>query len=760
MQNRIYAADNEMSRSSKIAGTAAIALLNMAISVFFASFTHSIACAVFVIVEAALLTVVLSALEKKTTASQIFRAAAVILFAVWIMLDMNGIRRAMVNSFNIAISYVNEAFSRDYVSFGVQEASGGDYIALYAILTAIAVMAVNAIMKRRSVILLTLITFILLISALTLRVDALYLIVPFAVIGWAGCWSKCTDGTARSMLYIATALAAVFAVGTAVLAMSGFGGFKVLDDFHEDVDSFIYKTRYGEDSLPKGDLFKADTMLKGEGEVLRVTFKEPETVYLKGFTGGSFEENKWIEYKEDAYLGEWGGMLDYFNISKFGPNNIYAQYCEADGKDDELNVITVENNGADRSYIYLPFTAAIIEDVGAYSNRDLGIRSGGFFGTKKYTFANVKLDTKPELLSLPQWVEGSNDEAKAEFLKKENVYRAFVKDTYLDIDAKTKSEIDEVFFKDFDKDLDEAGVYTITTRIRSILKLTASYTQTPQEPQDKDFIGWFLAGYKKGNSAYFTTAAVMAYRAAGIPARYAEGYYVSDVDVENLNMTQKNSISLTAENAHAWVEIYRDGMGWVRIEVTPGFYVEDSQDMEIIDIARELEAGGAAGAGERYNSSLSMYSPEKASVPEDRMSSSLRIVLMLVCLLTIATMIIYIRYLVLIYLKTNRIYNLTTEENTNYMMMYLCAALNADGVEANPDNIAALKKELLGKYGVFTEFEFERMSSLISRSSYGGARLREHELRTIRIFIEKLSAEIYKGKSFFKKLVLRYIKIV
>lgn len=33
-------------------------------------------------------------------------------------------------------------------------------------------------------------------------------------------------------------------------------------------------------------------------------------------------------------------------------------------------------------------------------------------------------------------------------------------------------------------------------------------------------------------------------------------------------------VPLTGEDAHAWVEIYLDGMGWVPVDVTPGFYLD------------------------------------------------------------------------------------------------------------------------------------------------------------------------------------------
>lgn len=761
MQNKIYVAQDDGKTGNLLSGITVCSLLSLGIATVFASFTHDLVCGITVASEAVLLSVILGLLKKRDTALSIFKASAVIVFAVLVMLNFGGIGCAMINSVNAAIEYINAAYSKDIVIFGVQKAGTIEYILLYGILSAVVTMLVDFLTEKRCAVWITVIAFVFVVTVLGLKCDSAIVALPLIVIGWVGCWSKCSAGDNGSVAYICVGTAVVFLIGSIILLPSGFNGFKGLDDLHEDTEKYIYNVRFGEDTLPKGDMFKADTMLNGTGTVMTVTFEKPEKLYLKGFVGGNFGENKWIEYKEDAYLGEWSGMLDYFNINKFGPNNIFSQYCSVGDNDVETNVIFVENTGADRSYVYLPFTAQAIENIGLYSNRDLNVKSTKIFGAKKYCFVNALTDEEPELLTVDDWVSNPVTDEQIAFTEKENVYRAFVNDTYLDIDEKTKDEIDEVFYKDFDATADEVGIYTITTRIRSVLKLLTSYSEHPAKPDDTDFIGWFLAKSQKGNAAYYATTAAMAYRAAGIPARYVEGYFVSDKDVENLNETNKNSIVLTNKNAHAWVEIYRDGIGWVSVEVTPGFYAENPDEMEIIDLSqiKGLSDENQNG-GEYFTGSLSMYSPESFTPPADRMSSGLRILLILICMLIILSMVVYIRYMVLVYLKVDRIYGEPKEDTTGYMLMYICKALNADGLDAEPDNPRAFKNQMSDKYANISEYEFDRVMELISRSSYGGARLREHELRTIRIFIEKLDGEVLNGKSILRRLWIKIIKTV
>lgn len=75
-----------------------------------------------------------------------------------------------------------------------------------------------------------------------------------------------------------------------------------------------------------------------------------------------------------------------------------------------------------------------------------------------------------------------------------------------------------------------------------------------------DFAIWFLQEAETGYCVHFATAATVLLRAAGIPARYVEGYYTQTV--------QNNAVTVTDVEAHAWVEYYVDGAGWIIMEPT------------------------------------------------------------------------------------------------------------------------------------------------------------------------------------------------
>jgi len=78
--------------------------------------------------------------------------------------------------------------------------------------------------------------------------------------------------------------------------------------------------------------------------------------------------------------------------------------------------------------------------------------------------------------------------------------------------------------------------------------------------QGKDFVSWFLLESGEGYCSYFASSMAVMCRIAGIPARYVEGYYVQ---------AQPGGESIiTGKNAHAWVEVYLNGLGWVAFDPT------------------------------------------------------------------------------------------------------------------------------------------------------------------------------------------------
>jgi transglutaminase-like putative cysteine protease len=114
---------------------------------------------------------------------------------------------------------------------------------------------------------------------------------------------------------------------------------------------------------------------------------------------------------------------------------------------------------------------------------------------------------------------------------------------------------------------------------------------------------------KQGYCVQFATAMVMMSRAAGIPARIAIGFLPGTAD--------KDVWTITASDAHAWPELYLDGMGWTRFEPTPS-----RASLPVYAVA-PASPGTAAGAPPTNRAKATAPTPHQGS-PKDlgRLSTS------------------------------------------------------------------------------------------------------------------------------------------
>ena len=113
---------------------------------------------------------------------------------------------------------------------------------------------------------------------------------------------------------------------------------------------------------------------------------------------------------------------------------------------------------------------------------------------------------------------------------------------------------------------DAGSDYEKCCRIRDVFASMA-YTKTPGElPVDVNsperFMDYFMFEKQEGYCFYYATAFVLAVRNQGLPARLVQGYRVSAIPGK--------TVGVKSDSAHAWAEVYFDGIGWVVFDPTPG----------------------------------------------------------------------------------------------------------------------------------------------------------------------------------------------
>ena len=109
-------------------------------------------------------------------------------------------------------------------------------------------------------------------------------------------------------------------------------------------------------------------------------------------------------------------------------------------------------------------------------------------------------------------------------------------------------------------------------------------------PEGQDPLQWFLTTSRTGNQMLYASAAVEAFRADGIPARYVEGYYLGASKIQD---SKNGEVSITGENAHAWVEVYFDGVGWKAVDVTPGYYYNVATLQKMVNTPEQIKKNAA-----------------------------------------------------------------------------------------------------------------------------------------------------------------------
>ncbi len=157
-----------------------------------------------------------------------------------------------------------------------------------------------------------------------------------------------------------------------------------------------------------------------------------------------------------------------------------------------------------------------------------------------------------------QGTSGKEEPSGTEAKRRQQVYRVYAEDVKLS--DKTRQYVEEL----------TAGAKDPLESLRRIEGELASFTYTKQPrklPEDivdaESFLEYFLLEGREGYCTHFATVFVLLSRAQGLPARYVQGFCVP--------MKGADEASVYGDMAHAWPEVYFDGVGWIPFEPTPGY---------------------------------------------------------------------------------------------------------------------------------------------------------------------------------------------
>ncbi|MBQ9708488.1 MAG: transglutaminase domain-containing protein, partial [Firmicutes bacterium] len=472
-----------------------------------------------------------------------------------------------------------------------------------------------------------------------------------------------------------------------------------------------------------GSLEQAAAYKESKETRLLVGVSRPGTYYLRGYVGGVYEDGSWNEIDQERYGDYHEGLfawLSAHNFSPFSQNSDYLRLLMAyNGKDaDEMSTsLSVINRDANRKFLYTPYgltgeTVSRLDDF----NRDMNVYQKGDSEKDFMTYGVYAYDMSTSLAVMnPAWMK--NDDVSNEvkgFKEAQEEYRQFVYDSYLDVPKDIKQ-----FFNDKFDSGDSGNYINMTIDIRNWLadEETAKAGGTSFSAKiDTDYLYYFLGEQRIGNSSFYASAAVMMYRYLGIPARYAEGYLanVSEKDTKGVNkkLTERYQCSLTGEDVHAWVEIYKDGIGWIPVEVTPGYY----DDLVIPqDSTQNKKAEDQQQTQPPPQVNPPKQDPPPQEEPNDSGNNGMRIAKFLlmvsIILLVLLMTAMLLRRIIVLRRRKRRLYGDDINIAMRELLQFIKCILSAGG--RTEDDIPEEETEILMTYrfrdGIVTHENYERL---------------------------------------------------
>ncbi len=266
-------------------------------------------------------------------------------------------------------------------------------------------------------------------------------------------------------------------------------------------------------------------------------------------------------YYDGIYLTSWFDLSKQYSAVAFLPSYRSSRY-------------------ADEFAAMLDYYRANLSAIRAYQN-----------GGKASTLASMlraelpKHETPTALFdSYLAMSEAEQAQFTAEHITLSDQYTAYVNETYLELGDFSRSYylpyVTEMILEEKQADLDRGKRDDIHTTVMAVIDyLCDNYTYTDKPKQGKwegqEPIDVFLGETKEGYSVQFASAATMLLRSFGIPTRYCEGLLIPSFSATSQTEAEpvaRYYATASSRNAHAWIEVYVENVGWITYETTPEYY--------------------------------------------------------------------------------------------------------------------------------------------------------------------------------------------
>lgn len=301
----------------------------------------------------------------------------------------------------------------------------------------------------------------------------------------------------------------------------------------------------------EGDIH--DELGENNREVMTVqaSYQLATNVYLTGKIYDTFNGREWIQENHVSDTREFEDMMQTLKAAERFEEGVLRDYLSS-------VKLTVRYRHFRTEYLFAPLKTYRIQVSG---DREPYLRDGDnlIFRKKQGYGTEYEVDyyqINAGAYNFDQFLKQA-DMPEEDGERINRIYDSYLEDIVL-------SEETECYLKELTEGIDDP-----IDRLRAIEYELSSwrYTRHPEKMPEEiesagEFLDYFLMESREGYCTHFATAFALLARMQGIPSRYVQGFCVP---------MEKGEIPVYSDMAHAWPEVYLDGVGWILFEPTPGY---------------------------------------------------------------------------------------------------------------------------------------------------------------------------------------------
>ena len=568
------------------------------------------------------------------------------------------------------------------------------------------------------------------------------LAVSVLILMYSG-WRKQGSVAPVVMSWMISGTVACLLIATAILPGVQNWTAGVRENVHQHIHKTKYETKFT--TLPEGDFSDYQKKEQKAQQALAVTMETPQQLYLRGFTGAVFTGDTWEALDTEA-LAKNKDLLYWLNLNAFNQNAQFDAAAAYAGLNQ--NTVTIQNIGACSYYRYVPFSLG----KGTLTKPE-NLNTDGVFGDGERSYVySVTAATADEIMQVLTHLQLSEDPAVLQYRKAESGYRQFINHYYLQVPEEIKTMLQEQW--------DE-----IASRYGTTNNLTQQQAQEcaliflsrcfPEEgtPEDMEL----PLETAEGTTFQYATVAAMTLRYFGIPARYAEGYVISQEMAAGFDSGE--TMTVDSSCAKAWVEVYQDGIGWIPMDLTPGIG-------EILEDPESNDPNKGDSSNKDTTEKKDEEEEEPTEQPEPTGGAMVRIILETILwslvtalgMILVIFLILWLRRKILRGQKEKKFQSQNVSDAVAWIYADTAVLLVKLGFDRGNGSMRDLHKPLEEKYGPEFTAEFDAVTDLNDRAMFSSQTMEEEHRKTARKFHSHVLRKLKSELKWYKRLWLKWVR--